>query len=497
MRYPQRKEALFFGVALALVFLAGCSQNEESSRSLSENLSSNPSILTYREAQAESLLITDEQNRPLRAKILIGSRWGTPFKNNFILTDAAGRAALPQDWIEPSSVTVDAPGYIRLTLMNQDPQAFHLQLQPIPKAQIELRGLSTGFPSKDFDQKVDFGLLLTGLRKSDVFTFTPDKVISPINDQLSVAGQSFELPSNVALPRQRETYLLPITIDKPQYRMFYTNQGKQNVFMARGQFPLKEVVDGFQNKKEIFELINLFSIQGGQLKEVQLNSPLIKENFDVNELTFSEKIVFKAPAFSQDQVLIVLSAAEISDSYLPADLKRFKSGETLPLNLFSQKKNVLLGILKNKNEFKGDSEGLDRFSAHLLGSLQSSMRFIPMADNPEVIDTQNFRFRPPLLPTGLHPLGMSVLISSVDSTPSKFASFDGRAQTPRWEVRTLSWSEKLTLPEWPETFSQVDVFAPSQKIQISFVATTRSLEAKSWNDVLQSATHVSHASKNY
>jgi len=55
----------------------------------------------------------------------------------------------------------------------------------------------------------------------------------------------------------------------------------------------------------------------------------------------------------------------------------------------------------------------------------------------------------------------------------------------------------LTLPEWPEAFSQVDVFAASQKIQVSFVATTRSFEANSWNEVLDSATHVSHASKNY
>lgn len=501
-QFKYMKSLFFLGKAgglsglLLLVAITGCSKKEDP-KGIDVASPQLEAPQDQRNSLNEGLLITDEQGKPLKAQILIGDRLGAPFVNNFISTDSAGKAPLPEGWTGPQSVTIDSPGYIRLTLLEQNPQALRVQLKKIPEARIEMRGTSQGFPVKDYDRNVDFGLLLTSLRKSDVFTFTPDMVISPVTDKLSVAGQSFELPSNVTLPRQKETYILPITLEKPQYRMFYTNQGKQNVFMARGQFPLREVVDGFQNKKEVFELINLFAIQGGQIREVNLNSPLVNENFAVNELSFNEKFNFKAPTFGSEQVLLVVSAAERKDSYLPSDVKRFNSGETLSLNIFPQQRNVLLGIMKNRAEFKSDSEGIDRFSAHLLQSTNSSMRFMPMIENPEVVNNQTFLFRAPQTPSGIKALGMSVLISTRSSTLQRFASFDGRGQIPRWEIRSLTWSERLALPQWPESISQIDVFAPSQKIQVSFVATNRSVDAQTWEDVLDSATHVSHASKNY
>ena len=40
-------------------------------------------------------------------------------------------------------------------------------------------------------------------------------------DEIRVAGQKLGVPSNISLPKQKESYIITITIDKPIYRMYF------------------------------------------------------------------------------------------------------------------------------------------------------------------------------------------------------------------------------------------------------------------------------------
>lgn len=494
--FNQLKSLFFYGfLGLLILGTQACSDSKDQNKKLETNALLNEQAFE-RSILNNKFTITDESGRPVRAQILIGDRKGNPFTDNWITTDETGVAVLPEAWTSSQSVTVDAPGFVRLTLLDQKPQSLKLQLRKLSSAQFELNGLSTGFQTKDFDNKVDFGLLLTAIEKQNLFTFSPEMVISPVTDKISAAGQSFDLPSNVTLPRQKESYFITITLDKPKYRMFYPVAGEKSLFMARGHFPMKEVVKGFQDKKEVFEMINLFSITGGQVKNVNLTSPKTTLDLNVAEMTFDKKMDFQAPAFSNDQVLLVVSAAEVKDSYIPSDVKKFTNGETLPLNIFSQQKNVLLGVMKNKNEFSREKVGADRFSAHLLRNLTGNMTFLPMIANPTVVNPQSFRFDVPQLKSGMKSLGMTVLISNKLADKFTLASYDGRAHQPKWEIRSLNWTSNFALPDLP-TDSPASVFAASQKVQVSFVATTSSSVAQSWDEVIERATHITHASQDF
>lgn len=493
----------------AISTLAACSDSQKNSAGNSTSTSGDAET-TDLGLRNQTITVKNEEGSPVQAGILIGERQGSPFSGNWIQTSPAGTARIPGDWKNAQSVTIDAPGYVRLTLLEQKPGNLQIQLRRLKTPQFELSGMTTGYTTKDFDNRVDFGLLFPAIEKKELLTFTPDLVISPETDQLSVVGKKMNLPSNVALPKQKESYYLTITLDKPRYKMFFQDAGMKNVFLARGHFPMKEVVGEFQNDKEVFELINYFNITGGQLRQVNVNGA--KTNFDMNasEMTFSQKLDFQAPAVSSSEALLVVSAADLGGTYLPSDIKRLNAGETAKLNLFSDKQNVLLGILKNKNEFSQKKPGADRFSAHLMANLASNLSFLPLIPNPTVVNPQSFRFDVPRS-SNLKPLAMTVQLSSLKPKTTAggeviFAANSEVTAQARWEIRSMNWTSNIALPDVParenllddgDTTSDQGSFAVTQRVQVSFVASTSTVEAQSWNDVISKATHITHASQDY
>ena len=71
-------------------------------------------------------------------------------------------------------------------------------------------------------------------------------MVSPEYDVLKVLGREIAIPSNVAMPRQEESYFFPITLDKPNFRMFVRRPGNYEFLTLHAQFPLNRVADDFR-----------------------------------------------------------------------------------------------------------------------------------------------------------------------------------------------------------------------------------------------------------
>ncbi len=128
------------------------------------------------------------------------------------------------------------------------------------------------------------------------------------------------------------------------------------------------------------------------------------------------------------------------------------------------------------------------------------MSFLPLIANPTVVNAQSFRFEVPQN-QHLYPLGMSIQISTLTDKPARkeilFSAFGGKIARTIWEVRAINWVSNFALPDVPAGKNEFDVFASPQRIEVSFVASPTQIEAQSWDEVVSSATHITHSSQDY
>lgn len=483
------RQIISFFALSALVGGTGCSKDNTSSN----NSDQNAYLVTRDKANNRVMEVVDESGKPLQARILIGDKVGFPFANNLIDTKTNGIMDIPSAWTTPQPVTIDVPDYVRLTLLNQTPGKMKVVLRKkIQPTDFELNGTSSGFQTKDFDDRVDAGLLLGSIKKADILAFSISSLISPKTDQLSIIGFDFDLPSNITIPPQKESYFLTVNLNKPNYRAYFSNGGNKTVFLARAQGPFKKIADGAKNKNPIYDLVNLVNITGGSIKQVNLNGPKTTLNMNVAEMTFTNKLSYRAPQFDSSQVVLTASVAELPEGFLPADVKSAKAGESLSLNAFTQYPTQMrfLTVLKNKNEFSLKNPGADRFSAALQNATASAnVDLLPLLADPQVVNPQVFQFTPPSA-KNLNPLASSVVISEV--TSSEGESEDARNSTPVWEIRATSWINQVALPDFPEKN-----FRAQGKVEMSYLASSNNVQAQSWDEIIQATTHVTHSSKSY
>ena len=215
------------------------------------NLGSNFIAATGFFKQSQALItVMDSAGQPLQAEVLIGTGLNDPFTNNLIQTDAKGQAVAPKEWSAELPVTVRSAGYVAITYLQQAPHSLTFKMRKAPMPQrIVLSGTTKGYPIKDYDDQIDFGLIIKGMSKSELLAFDINKVISSDNDSFSVAGQNAEVPSNISLPRQKESYYLPVTIEKNSYRLFMNEPGPQKIIALHGRFPFKKVIDSLRSNK--------------------------------------------------------------------------------------------------------------------------------------------------------------------------------------------------------------------------------------------------------
>ncbi|HMN67970.1 MAG TPA: hypothetical protein PKC28_05470, partial [Bdellovibrionales bacterium] len=241
------------------------------------------SALSYAQQQ---ISVQDKMGQPIiGATIMFGFEPGNPFEGNVITTDGSGIAATPADWKAALPVTVQAAGFVSQTLPVTMPSdlIFALSTQE-GMAELEVAGETTDFGRLRTDGKVDFGLVIPALNREQMLGFDLSTVISPKTDTITIIGNDVELPSNLTLPEQTESYIFPITFNKPGYRVYVRNPGPYTVSATHGQFPLQRVVNDIRDGKSMFELINHFKFLGAGQQPVDVQGDVPGQNVPVNQV---------------------------------------------------------------------------------------------------------------------------------------------------------------------------------------------------------------------
>ncbi len=449
------------------------------------------------------LRIVDVDGKPIaKVQILVGMALNDPFKDNFIESDADGTFTAPAAWTQEMPITLTAPNYIRATYWGQMPQGQTLTLRSkdLPR-NLELSGSQTGFQVIDRDGIVDFGLVIPALTKQDLFNFDIGMVLSPQTDEISVLGQKINLPSNITLPKQRETYIFPITLEKPNYRMYFASKGSKRIFSARGQFPLKTVVDEIRGGKSFFELASYLKINGGALKQVDISGDKNSANLPVNELVFDQALNVQGPVFDKDQVILGLALSEDRGSLFPTDIKNLTPNTKTALATAKGTPPLLLTVLKNKAETQGP--GSDRLSATLIPLTEGvTPQMLAMMKNPQVISPTHVKADVVNAINGVVPVGSYAVLSAVEQKTSGNSTYE--VLTRLWEVYDGNWSAEYNLPAWPNEILPPTLALPpgKKRWEVSRAASNLPTAGAVKNldlgpRMFESVTHATHSSADF
>ncbi len=422
----------------------------------------------------QMLTIVDQLNQPVTgATILIGFEDGNPFPGNRMTTDASGQAPVPSDWKAALPLTVVAPGYVTSTVPLAVPGAQILELSPQESNQeIEIAGEAIDFGRLRQDGKVDFALVMPSLRPDALLSFDLSTVMSPKVDVITVVGREIEIPSNIALPDQTETYIFPINFNKPQYRTYVREPGQYRVTATRGQFPLQRVVNDIRAGKSMFEVINHFSFMGSGAQLVNASQNVGGVNLSVNQTRFEGQFDVKAPKIKTDEVIISLGLNEVDGLLNPTDLKRLRSEERLAL-----KKNntggssVISLLLKDAKSLEKQGWLYDALTLRSIFPLNTNIDEQPNASDEQSFSQMSFSNNPadalvnptflpliaqpeirdnvlitaiPAMPAGMSPLAMYWIYSEIEKVGE--GSVKSEKRTRQWEILSPSWRAQIELP---------------------------------------------------
>ncbi len=483
---------------VSLFVIAGCSRDEKTNQQLINITESVSKISSWQPLTAEESIPTvqvlNQMNQPVpNAKVLIGSAEGSPFKNNLFVTDKNGYITNAAAWTTVEHVTADAVGYVRQTLLSQQPGQLILKLSPAYlAAQATISGQVTQLPVVDKDKFIDFGLVMAAMTRSDLLNFDLSNVISPINDVMKVASYTLPVPTNVSLPKQKESYIISLTIEKPEYRFFTPTTGTRRLFAAAGRFPFKTVVDELRAGKPFYDVINYFDLRGGGIRDVTVSNQTATMDIPGNELNFTQPVSIASPNLNADEVFVALTASEVSGYLIPTGLKKMAANTTANLNVLDNKPAFTVNVIKKQNEFMASTPGADRLSAALL-PYQANVKpnMLPLVSDPTITSTTGYVITMPTISavSGIYQLAVSCVISDIQ--------ISGPADKPitdlirKWEILGTQWPAQIELPNWP-----LDT-TTKKRFEINFVGGTKPQNINLGNELIDAATHVTHSSADF
>lgn len=424
------------------------------------------------------------------AQILIGDAQGTPFRGNFITTNAQGMALVPREWTTPASLTVAAQGYVRKTILKQTPANFTIYMSTAYLNQYaEVKGKVNNLPVVDGDKLIDFAMAMPVLSRADLINFDFNQVISPFNDKLSAAGQESNIPSNISLPKQKESYIISVTLDKPVYRLKVPTIGQRKFVATRGRFVFKTVAGELRNGKKFHELINHFSILGAGLKDAMLTGPVTNLDIPGNELNFSSVIQVNPTSSQADEIALVLATSDMSGMMVPTDIKRVTNGKPTALQALPNQPSYIVNMIKKQSEFMSQAPGADRMTASVLPySAASQYKLLPLIGNPSITNRENYIINLPAVARveGINPVATTAMISDL----TEVREGDTVVMTPirKWEVTGFGWDAQISLPKWP-----LDSSTTRKRVEVNYIGSSTSDAA----NTLENATHVTHASTDF
>lgn len=360
-------------------------------------------------------------------------------------------------------------------------------LDAIVSNRLRLSGEAVDFGRLMRDGKVDFALVTPSLTRMDLLNFDLSTLISPEFDQIEVVGRKVELPSNIALPQQVENYsIIPIRLNKPSYRTFVKSPGLYTFSALHGQFPVKRVVDEFQNGKSVFDIINHFHfLEVGQV-EAQIEGSVENQNISVNQYRFDQELSVTAPPHKGTDQILALSLSEVNGKLSPVDLKKLTAEKAQALKVSPLGSPYVLSVLLPVGQ-EGGLPSFDQMSLTLLpGEFAAHPEFLDYAQAPEHV-AQVLRLQPPILKTNFEPVAVYVNFSEIRKIQS--GSVDTEERTVLWE----SWNEGFVSSVSTDSLDYTPNPERSYRFEVLYLARDRNVPVG--GDSLSPVDQVTHISR--
>ncbi len=355
-----------------------------------------------------------------------------------------------------TALTLSACSKSQMTQINEAPP--HVETFSPWFLNLEISGVTSNFGTLKKDGFVDFGLVIPAIKRTELIYLDLESILSPETDLIDVPFYDFEVPSNVTFPKQKESYFVTITLNKPNYRFYVKQPGSYKMVATHGKFPLKKVIKDLKAKKSMFEIINHFKfIQSGS-KNVTLANNISEQNIHVNQNRFSSHLTIKAPRFNSSLAMISIALREDSGLLSPTDLKNLKPGQTMRLTTTStneskyvasllRRNNILIQGASIYNEIKSQGEkNLNEMSLVLQDeeALLSPAEFLPLIPRPR-LQNKTFTLNAPKETDNIMPLGTYLGLIEIEDIKKGKMKFEKTARV--WEQMTEGWQNETPYPD--------------------------------------------------
>jgi hypothetical protein len=506
---------------LGVFLLTSCADRQNALSNLGIQVAQGSVSAQLALSEPGKLTVVDEGNKPVpNATVLIGQSAGNPFEGNVAVTDASGQIHMPSNFKSELPMTVSADGYITQTYLRFAPTGTLAQLHKKEGAnRIEVRGTTTNFSGVvDGDGKIDFGLVIPSMTKTQLLAFDLSSVLSPENDTITIMGRDVNIPSNLTLPEQSESYdiIIPVNLNKPTYRSFLREGGSRHFSGVHGWFPLKKVVDDIRGGKSFFDVINSFQFTTMGSRDVAATESINGQDINVNQMAMDASFPVRAPAFDTSKVMLSLAMAEDNGRLTVTDLKRLNPKQTLQLKSSSRlSSRRMLSALVNNNRTDASPapvnpgtllpiDGSALFSAipNLVASPNfqqlsfvfqnegdGAPTFLPMVSAPSMSGNV-VQLQAPQLPAGLRVLGTYLVYSEI--LPSNGGSVKSETRTRLWELWNDGWVNTVTLPE--VSFAKTP--GRTYRWEVMFLATSNSSDEVTTDGSALNVNNITHVSRN-
>ncbi len=429
------------------------------------------------------LEIIDSQGQPISgATVLIGFAENDPFKGNIFTSNRFGTIEIPTLWKTPLPVTVSANGYLTTTFAGTQPLGRTLTLETAESEQsYELKGDVKGFGNLRRDGKIDVGLVMPAFTKRELLGFDISSVMSSELDTIKVLNRNVEVPSNLSLPRQTETYVFPITLNKPSFRIYSRTEGAKKFVASHARFPLKRVVDKIRGGDSILEVINDFTFVGGGLKVVEMSSSSRQEDMNVDEFKYSDQISITGVDLPSDKIMFSMAIKKDGEHFFPTDLKFVQSQQVISLATLPSDRDqrYVASMLANKPEEKAlNPTKWDFLTPQFLPPLNLIMELfgrkteIPAKEEPDmnqmsitlqkyspnmeapeflplvpapVLAHREILLSPPEPTTRITPIGTVIIYSRIETIQQE--NFNSEKRTRLWEIFAPNWPNRVSIPD--------------------------------------------------
>lgn len=442
---------------------------------------------------AAPLTLTDTAGNPIaNATVMIGPEENKPFEGNLLRSNANGEIIAPGSWTDEQPVTIDAAGFVRATYNEVSPGATALMLRrPPPNKPVEVSGITTGFDNLKKDGFLDVGLIMTTSTPGQLAQFNMSSFLSPERDVIDnlPAGKTVEVPSNMSIPKQKESYLFfTFTMDKPKYRMFLFPPFDYRLIAMHVRFPVKPMVE--KGKKNVFELVNQFEFKSMGYRDVSTTRNTTDQDIAVNTTIFVPTTEVKAPKYSSDKVMLAVSLVPMGKQFFPSDLKRIPSGTSMTLRYPQdlQTPGSVLAVLRSADaEGRVNSAKAEIFTSALVPADQAkNIEFLPLISSlrPSV---GRLKLRSKRNFTLIEARGTHAILSNVEIIPTSESPIE--IKTPRWDVYSKRWNKDLKLPKFP---TSVRMENQVQRWEVMFLGDNRGKPATEIGPLtVETVTHVS------